>query len=144
MTYQQPNQNEVKEILDRTKRIAVVGISDKPDRASYQVSAYMQQAGYEIIPINPRIDSVLGVKAYTSLQEVEGEIDMVNVFRRSSETPPVAEAAVEAGAKTLWLQLGISNDEAYRLAEEAGLNVIMDRCIKIEHADIDRHRRLGR
>jgi predicted CoA-binding protein len=144
MTYQQPNQNEVKEILDRTKRIAVVGISDKPDRASYQVSAYMQQAGYEIIPINPRIDNVLGVKAYASLQEVEGEIDMVNVFRRSSETPPVAEAAVQAGAKTLWLQLGISNEVAYRLANDAGLNVIMDRCIKIEHADIERHRRLGR
>lgn len=144
MTYQHPNQNEVKEILDRTKRIAVVGISDKPDRASYQVSAYMQQAGYEIIPINPRIDSVLGVKAYATLQEVEGEIDMVNVFRRSSETPPVAEAAVQAGAKTLWLQLGISNEEAYRLANDAGLNVIMDRCIKIEYADIERHRRLGR
>lgn len=144
MTYQQPNQNEIKDILDRTTRIAVVGISDKPDRASYQVSAYMQQAGYEIIPINPRIDSVLGVKAYESLQEVEGKIDMVNVFRRSSETPPVAEAAVQAGAKTLWLQLGIANDEAYRLAHDAGLNVVMDRCLKIEHADIKRHRRLER
>jgi predicted CoA-binding protein len=84
------------------------------------------------------------IKAYASLQEVEGEIDMVNVFRRSSETPSVAEAAVQARAKTLWLQLGIANDEAYDLAHNAGLNVVMDRCLKIEHADIERHRRLER
>jgi predicted CoA-binding protein len=133
MSYQHPAQKEIKEILSTAKRIAVVGISDKPERSSYEVSAYMQQAGYEIIPINPRLESVLGVKAYASLEDVEGKVDVVNVFRRSSETPPIAEAAVQAGAKTLWLQLGISNQDACDIADKAGLSVVMDRCIKIDH-----------
>ena len=136
MGYEHPTQDELKRILTDSKRIAIVGISDKPDRASYQVAAYLQNAGYEIIPINPRLNEVLGVKAYKSLEEVEGEIDIVDVFRRSEETPPVAEAAVAAGAKLLWLQLGIANDEAYTIAHEAGVQVIMDRCIKIDHATL--------
>jgi predicted CoA-binding protein len=136
MTYQHPTAQKVKEILEKPKRIAVIGISDRTDRASYQVSAYMQQQGYEILPINPRLDTVLGIKAYKSLEDIEGPIDIVNVFRRSEETPPVAEAAVKAGAKVLWLQLGIRNEEAYKIAIHGGLNVIMDRCIKVDHAQL--------
>jgi predicted CoA-binding protein len=134
MSYNHPLEEDLKTILTKTKRIAVVGISDKPDRASYQVSAYLQKAGYEIIPINPRLKEVLGVKAYPSLEAVQGEIDIVNVFRRSEETFSVAEAAIKAKAKVLWLQLGILNEESHRLARDAGLEVVMDRCIKIDHA----------
>jgi predicted CoA-binding protein len=134
MTYKHPSEKDLKTILTKTKRIAVVGISDKPDRASYQVSAYLQKAGYEIIPINPRLEEVLGVKAYPSLEVVQGKVDIVNVFRRSEETPLVAEAAIKAKAKVLWLQLGIINEETHRLARDAGLEVVMDRCIKIDHA----------
>ncbi|WP_025028830.1 CoA-binding protein [Caldalkalibacillus mannanilyticus] len=136
MSYQQPAPEQIAEILKQNKRIAVVGISDKPDRASFQVAQYMQRAGYEIIPINPRLDEVLGVKAYRSLDEVEGTIDIVNVFRRSEETPPVAKEAAKVGAKILWLQLGIHSDEAYEIAKQGGMEVVMDRCIKIDHAGL--------
>ncbi|EGL83227.1 CoA-binding domain protein [Caldalkalibacillus thermarum TA2.A1] len=125
---------EIKEILTKYKRIAVVGLSDNPHRTSYQVAEYMQQAGYEIIPVNPMITESLGQKAYPSLKDVPGKIDIVNVFRRSEDTVEPAKEAVEIGAKVLWLQLGIVNEEAFRIASEAGLKVIMDRCIKVEHA----------
>jgi len=134
--YKHPTKEKLEELLKESKRIAVVGISDKPDRASYQVSAYMQQAGYEILPVNPRLDTVLGVKAYRSLADIEGPIDIVNVFRRSEETVPVAQDAVQVGAKILWFQLGIANEEAYKIASRAGLEVVMDRCIKIDHAQM--------
>jgi predicted CoA-binding protein len=122
-----------KEILAQAKRIAVVGLSDRPERTSYQVSKYMQEQGYEIIPVNPAIESSLGQKAYASLLDVPGPIDIVNVFRRSEHTVEVAEQAVQAKAKVLWLQLGIQHDESKRIAEEGGLTVIMDRCIMVEH-----------
>ncbi|GGK17919.1 CoA-binding protein [Caldalkalibacillus thermarum] len=125
---------EIKEILTKYKRIAVVGLSDNPHRTSYQVAEYMQQAGYEIIPVNPMITESLGQKAYPSLKDVPGKIDIVNVFRHSEDTVEPAKEAVEIGAKVLWLQLGIVNEEAFRIASEAGLKVIMDRCIKVEHA----------
>lgn len=138
MSYQPPPQEVLADMFTSAKRIAVVGLSDNPTRTSNQVSSYMQQAGYEIIPVNPNIDQALGMKAYPSLQEVEGEIDIVNVFRRSSETFEIAEEAVKVGAKSIWLQLGISNDQAYQVAHQAGLTVVMDRCIKVDHAQISK------
>lgn len=124
---------EIKELLLGVKKIAVVGLSNKPERTSYQVSAYMQQQGYDIIPVNPTIEEALGVRAYPSLLDIEEEVDIVNVFRRSEDTVEPAKEAVQIKAKALWLQLGIENKEAARIAADAGLKVIMDRCIKVEH-----------
>lgn len=134
MSYHHPTQEVLSDLLSSSKRIAVVGLSDKPNRTSYQVASYMQQAGYEIIPVNPNIEQALGVKAYRSLEEIEGEIDIVNIFRRSSDTFEIAEEAVKVGAKAVWLQLGISNDQAYQVAHDAGLYVVMNSCIKVNHA----------
>lgn len=128
------NDQELKQILAESKRIAVVGLSNKPERTSYQVAKYMQEAGYEIIPVNPTITESLGQKAYPSLKEIPGQVDIVNVFRRSEDTVGPAREAVAIGAKVLWLQLGIANEEAFRIADQAGLKVVMDRCIKVEHA----------
>lgn len=133
MTYNPLNDQEITKILKEAKRIAVVGISNKPDRPSYRVSKYMLDAGYEIIPINPTLDQVHGIKAVKSLADVEGPIDIVNVFRRSEETVPVAEAAANTDAKVFWLQLGIYNDDAADVAQAAGQQVVMDRCILVEH-----------
>lgn len=136
MSYHHPTQEVLSDLLFSSKRIAVVGLSDKPNRTSYQVASYMQQAGYEIIPVNPNIEQALGVKAYRSLEEIEGEIDIVNIFRRSSDTFEIAEEAVKVGAKAVWLQLGISNDQAYQVAHDAGLYVVMNSCIKVNHAQL--------
>lgn len=136
MSYHHPTQEVLSDLLSSSKRIAVVGLSDKPNRTSYQVASYMQQAGYEIIPVNPNIEQALGVKAYRSLEEIEGEIDIVNIFRRSSDTFEIAEEAVKVGAKAVWLQLGISNDQAYQVAHDAGLYVVMNSCIKVNHAQL--------
>ncbi len=125
---------EIKEILQETRRIAIVGLSNKPDRDSYKVAKYLQEAGFTIIPINPVVDEVLGVKAVPSLLQLTEPVDLIDVFRRSEETVPIAEQSVKTGAKVLWLQLGIKNEEAERIAREAGMKVVMDRCIKIEHA----------
>lgn len=134
MVYQEPTDQELRNILRDAKKIAVVGISNKPDRPSYQVAKYMKEAGYEIIPINPTIDEVFGVKSVKTLTELEEDVDIINVFRRSEETVPVAEAAVKTKAKVLWLQLGIFNEEAAKIAMSNGMKVVMDHCIKIDHA----------
>ena len=127
-----PNDAELRAILGDAQTIAVVGLSSKPDRHSYEVAAYLQTKGYRIVPVNPNETEVLGERAYPSLLEVPAEIhiDVVNVFRRAEHTPPIAEQAVARGAKVLWLQDGIVNDEARRIAEDAGLAVIMGVCIK--------------
>ncbi|MBE3554756.1 MAG: CoA-binding protein [Thermicanus sp.] len=124
---------EIKEILQETRRIAIVGLSNKPDRDSYKVAKYLQEAGFTIIPINPVVDEVLGIKAVPSLLQLTEPVDLIDVFRRSEETVSIAEQSVKTGAKVLWLQLGIKNEEAERIAREAGMKVVMDRCIKIEH-----------
>lgn len=126
-------EKSVQKILSQAKHIAVVGLSDRPERTSYQVAKYMQEHGYDIIPVNPTIETSLGQKAYPSLLDVPGPIDIVNVFRRSEHTIEIAEQAVKANAKVLWLQLGIKNEEAKRIAEAGGLSVIMDRCIMASH-----------
>jgi uncharacterized protein len=134
MAIENPSREEIKEILQKAKRIAVVGLSGNPDRTSYSVSAAMQQAGYEIIPVNPMVDEVLGVKAYSSLKEIEGHVDIVNVFRRSEFLLEIAKEFVEIDADVFWAQLGIENEDAYQFLKEKGCTVIMDRCIKVEHA----------
>ncbi|KAF1342350.1 MULTISPECIES: CoA-binding protein [Bacillus] len=131
---QNPCKAEIKEILQRSKRIAVVGLSDRPDRTSHMVSKAMQDAGYEIIPVNPTIDEALGVKAVSSLKEIDGPIDIVNVFRRSEQLPGVAEEFLETDAPVFWAQQGLVNEEAYQMLKEKGRTVIMDLCIKVAHA----------
>lgn len=132
MVFENPVREKIKGILEKSMTVAVVGLSDKPDRVSYMVSEAMQAKGYTIIPVNPNADMILGQKSYASLKDIPVPVDIVNVFRRSEHTPPVAEEAVAIGAKTLWLQLGISNEEAAAIAAAGGLEVIMDRCIKVE------------
>ncbi|MCH7851153.1 MAG: CoA-binding protein [Candidatus Marinimicrobia bacterium] len=114
--------------------IAVVGLSPKPERASHDVARYLLDQGYKIIPVNPVQEQILGLKCYPDLSAIPEPVDLVNVFRRPEHCPPIAEEAVAIGAKALWLQLGIANDEAARLASDGGLLVVMDHCIKIEHA----------
>ncbi|MBP1961279.1 CoA-binding protein [Paenibacillus aceris] len=134
MTFENPSREHIKEILANAGNIAVVGLSDKPDRTSYMVSAAMQSRGYRIIPVNPNATEILGEKCYASLSDIPEPVDIVNVFRRADQVVPVAEEAVKIKAKVFWLQLDIVNEEAGRIASEAGLEVIMDRCIKVEDA----------
>jgi uncharacterized protein len=134
MAVQNPSIEEIGAILKKAKRIAVVGLSNNPDRTSYMVSEVMQKAGYEIIPVNPTIDEVLGVKAVPSLKDIEGHIDIVNVFRRSEQLVEVAKEFDEIDADVFWAQQGLVNEEAYHLLKEKGYTVIMDLCIKVAHA----------
>jgi predicted CoA-binding protein len=134
MAIENPTRDEIRDILKKAKRIAVVGLSDKPDRTSYMVSQAMQNAGYEIIPVNPTAAEILGVKAVSSLKEIEGHVDIVNVFRRSEFLLEVAKEFDEIDADIFWAQQGLENEEAYQFLKEKGYTVIMDRCIKVEHA----------
>jgi len=120
-------------LLRSTRVIAVVGLSAKPWRASYGVSEYMQSAGYRIIPVNPQEKEVLGEKAYFRLEDVPEAIDMVNIFRNSEAVPEIVEAAIKVGAKSVWMQEGIVHEAAAQRAREAGLVVVMDRCLLKEH-----------
>ncbi|MEH7154860.1 CoA-binding protein [Neobacillus drentensis] len=134
MTIENPSRSEIGLILKKAKRIAVVGLSNNPERTSYQVSEAMQKAGYDIIPVNPTIDEALGVKAVASLKDIEGHIDIVNVFRRSERLFDVAKEFDEIDADVYWAQLGLENEEAYEFLKDKGYTVIMNRCIKVEHA----------
>ncbi|MCM3567722.1 CoA-binding protein [Neobacillus mesonae] len=134
MTIENPSREEIKSILKKAKRIAVVGLSSNPERTSYQVSAAMQKAGYEIIPVNPTIDEALGVKAVSSLKDIKGHVDIVNVFRRSEQLFDVAKEFADIDADVFWAQQGLVNEDAYQFLKEKGYTVIMDRCIKVEHA----------
>jgi predicted CoA-binding protein len=127
-----PSDAELRSILGDAKTIAVVGLSSKRERHSHEVAAFLQGKGYRIVPVNPNEREVLGERAYPSLPEIPADVsvDVVNVFRRAEETPPIAEQAVARGAKVLWLQDGIVNDEARRIAEKGGLSVVMGVCIK--------------
>lgn len=129
-----PSREEIGKILKESKRIAVVGLSDNPQRTSYMVSQAMQSAGYEIIPVNPTVDEVLGVKAVKTLKDIEGHVDIVNVFRRSEYLPEIAKEFAEIDADIFWAQLGVENEDAYNFLIEKNYTVIMDRCIKVEHA----------
>ncbi|HST19807.1 MAG TPA: CoA-binding protein [Blastocatellia bacterium] len=128
------NSDEViSNILDEAKTIAVVGISSDPSRPSYSVSRYMQTNGYRIIPVNPNETSVLGEKAYASLEDISEKIDLVDIFRRSDEAGHHVDEAIRIGARGVWLQEGVIDEAAARRALDAGLKVVMDRCILKEH-----------
>lgn len=124
---------QIDKILKEARTIAVVGLSDKPERASYRVSSYMQRQGFRIIPVNPTIQSSLGETAYPDLASVPEKIDLVDIFRRSEEVPPIVDQAIQLGARAVWMQEGIVNEEAAAKAAAAGLDVVMDRCIMVEH-----------
>lgn len=129
-----PSDRAMRQILETAKTIAVVGLSDKADRDSYRVAKYLQDHGYRIIPVNPTVSEVLGEKSYASVTDIPGQVDIVDVFRKPEAVGPVVREAIDAGAGTVWLQLGVVNHEAAEQAEAAGLQVVMDKCIKIEHA----------
>lgn len=123
-------------ILTEHHTIAMVGLSADPMRPSHFAAIYMQSEGYTIIPVNPRYagQTILGQRVYSSLEEIPDQVDIVDVFRRASEVPEIAQSAIAIGSRVLWMQLGVINQEAARTAREAGLEVVMDRCVKIEHA----------
>lgn len=125
---------DLRQILTETKTIAVVGLSANESRPSFFASKYMLDHGYKIIPVNPRYEEVLGQTCYPDLESIPCKVDMVDVFQRADRVLPTTESAVKIGAKTLWLQLGVVNNEAAKLAANAGLNVVMDKCVKIEYA----------
>lgn len=128
-----PSGDPIFDILTKYKTIAVVGLSSNPSRPSYGVTEYMQSSGYQIIPVNPNETDVLGEPSYASLAEVPQKIEIVNVFRRAEEVPPVVDAAISARAKVIWMQLGIANEAAAEKARAAGIIVVMDACILVEH-----------
>lgn len=128
-----PPPEEIAGILRRYRRVAVVGLSDKPDRPSNEVARYLQAQGYEVVPVNPTIEAALGQRAYPSLRDVPGPVEVVDVFRRSEQVPPVVEDAIAVGAKVVWLQEGIVNEGAAARARAAGLAVVQDRCMLKEH-----------
>ena len=123
----------ITKILRESKTIAVVGLSSNPARPSFGVTEYMQEAGYRIIPVNPNEREVLGEKSYARLEDVAEKIEIVNVFRRAEEVPPVVESAIRIGAKVVWMQSGIENEAAAEKARAAGMVVIEDACILVEH-----------
>lgn len=121
-------------LLKTCRTIAVVGLSDRADRPSYGVANYMQSHGYRIVPVNPNANEILGEKCYDSLLDIPHAVDMVNVFRRTEDVLPIAQQAVQIGAKCLWQQMGVMNLEADALVRAHGLIGVMDRCLKIEHS----------
>lgn len=132
--YSIPNDEAIKQLLKQCRTIAIVGLSDKPNRDSFKVAQYLQEQGYNIIPVHPRVKEVLGKKAYQTLAEIPDPVDLVNVFRKSEDTPAVVEEAVHLKPKAVWLQLGIANDQSAQIAAGAGITYIQDSCIKVEHA----------
>ena len=136
------SQNQIKEILTKYHVIAVVGLSKEPEKDSHRVSAYLKQHGYQIIPVNPFADEVLGEKSYKSLldipPEIQKTIEIVDVFRPSKDVPPIVEQAIKLKALygkpfVVWMQVGIVNEQAAKAAEHAGINVVMDKCLMVEH-----------
>ena len=125
---------KLRRILKENKTIAVVGLSSKWHRPSYFAAKYLKEHGYRIIPVNPGNDEILGEKCYASLLDIPEPVDVVDIFRRPKDVPPIVDEAIKIGAKVVWMQLGVINEEAAEKARNAGLEVVMDRCMKIEHA----------
>ena len=119
--------------FNQIKTIAIVGISDKPDRPSFAVGKYLLEKGYKIFPVNPNIDNFLGIKAYKTLSDIKEQIDVVDIFRKSEFTEPIVDEAIAVGVKMIWMQEGVSNEKAASKARTAGLTVIMDMCMMKEH-----------
>ncbi|VVC03799.1 Acetate--CoA ligase [ADP-forming] [Candidatus Bilamarchaeum dharawalense] len=127
--------DDIKKIIETSKTIAIVGLSDKPDRPSHVVASYLVANGFKIYPVNPNLTDWHGLKAYKSLSEIKEKIDIVDIFRKSEDVLPIVEEATKRvpKPKTIWMQLGVVNETAAEVAKKAGLNVVMDKCIKIEH-----------
>lgn len=133
--HKNPDAPKIKRLLEESRNVAVVGLSDNPYRTSYAIARALQNSGFRIFPVNPNLkEPVLGEEPYSTVEEIPEPVDIVDVFRRSSKVMPTAHDAVAAGAKVLWLQSGVINEEAASYAEEYGLIVVMNRCIKVDHA----------
>lgn len=130
----EPKEDPIQELLRRSRVIAVVGLSSKPHRPSHGVARYLQKAGYRIIPVNPNEQEVLGEKSYSRLEDVPVKVDIVDIFRRSEYVLPVVNGAIAIGARMVWMQEGVTHEEAAERARAAGLEVVMDRCLLKEHA----------
>ena len=127
---------DIAEILSKFHIIAMVGLSNNPDKPSYQVAEYLKANGYRVIPVNPAVAEVQGEKSYPSLTAIPEPVEIVDIFRRSEDIPPIVDAAIQVGAKVVWMQLGIENEPAANKAQQAGLKVVMNRCMKREHQAI--------
>ncbi len=127
------NDQMMKDILLSAKTIASVGLSSNPEKESYWIVKYLKDQGYRIIPVNPTADEILGEKAYPDLESVPEKIDVVQVFRKPEDVPPVVDSAIKVGAKAVWMQEGIVHEEAAQKAREAGLQVVMDACMRVTH-----------
>ena len=127
---------KLRKILGSARVVAMVGLSDKPHRPSYFAAKYLIEHGFDVIPVNPRADKILGLDSYSSLTDIERQVDVVDCFRRAEDMPAIASQAVEIGAHVLWMQLSVISEEARKIAEDGGMQVVMDRCTKIEHARI--------
>lgn len=127
------SEEDIKSILEESKTVAVVGLSPKEERDSHRVAKYLQSQGYRIIPVNPKAEEILGERSYPDLVSIPEPVDVVDVFRRSEAVPEIVEEAIKVGAKTVWMQEGVIHEEAAAHAREAGLRVVMDRCIMKEH-----------
>jgi predicted CoA-binding protein len=138
MSIAMPTDQELRSILGDARTIAVVGLSSNPLRDSFGIAKYLQSKGYRIIPVNPTETEVLGEKAYASVLDVPEKIDVVDVFRRAEHAPEIAAEAVKVGAKVLWLQTGIWSEEAYRIASEGGVEVVMGACIRTTSRRLER------
>ena len=126
--------DEIERMLTETRTIAVVGMSPRPDRPSHYVAKYLMEHGYDVIPVNPMVDEVAGLKSYPDLSSIPCPVDMVDIFRRSREVPPIVEEAIEIGSKFIWMQDGVVHEEAAAKARAAGLSVVMDNCTLREHS----------
>ncbi|CAN5323904.1 CoA-binding protein [soil metagenome] len=135
--HKNPDNTEIKRLLEGSRNVAVVGLSESPYRTSHAIASALQRFGYRIFPVNPNLTGpVLDEESYATVEEIPEPVDIVDVFRRSEKVMPVAEDAVAAGAKVLWMQSGVINEEAAEYAEEYGLTVVMDRCIKVDRASL--------
>ncbi len=128
----------IEEILRQNHTVAIVGLSDKPDRPSHMVAKHLKERGYRIIPVNPQTKEMLGEVSYPDLLSIPHPVDVVDIFRRSEDVPPIVDQAIKIGAKVVWMQEGIINEEAAKKAREAGLEVVMDKCMKKEHEKMSR------
>lgn len=126
-------QDEIRQLLASARTIAVVGLSDDPSRASFRVASYLQRQGYRIIPVNPGLQEVLGEKAYPSLRDVPEKVDIVDIFRRPDAIPGIVDDAIAIGARAVWMQLGLAHNASADKARAAGLLVVMDKCLMVEH-----------
>jgi predicted CoA-binding protein len=129
-----PEDEEIKGILENNRTIAVVGLSANPDKDSHRVARYLREQSYQIVPVNPKTEEILGQKCYASLKEIPFSVDIVDIFRKIEAIPAVVDEAIAIGAKVVWMQLGLAENQSAHKARSAGLQVVMNKCIKIEHS----------